>query len=313
MRGQRYAVGMVAVLVAILLGTVAPGWAADADHDGVDDAVDACPDTEIPEGVPPEALRPLHYALTDADATFHTFRGQESRFTTADTAGCSCTQIMALSGLGHLAHKFGCNHQVMKAFIAGVQAATGAVRREAGTLFPGDGAGHGAALSYTNNGDGTATDNNTGLMWEVKERAGGVHDVGNTYSWSTCCSTAPTADGTLFTEFLNALNNTCNGAGVTDCTATGNAACGPGVCGLAGHRDWRIPHIKELQSIVSYRVGLRPTIDPTFPGLTAASDYWSSTEASFPTLAWVVRFTTGFLETPGKINDLAGRAVRGGP
>jgi hypothetical protein len=33
---QRYAVGMVAVLVAILLGAVAPGWAVDADHDGVE-------------------------------------------------------------------------------------------------------------------------------------------------------------------------------------------------------------------------------------------------------------------------------------
>jgi hypothetical protein len=56
-----------------------------------------------------------------------------------------------------------------------------------------------------------------------------------------------------------------------------------------------------------------PTIDPTFPGLTAASPYWSSTEASFPTLAWVVNFNIGFLDTPGKINDRAGRAVRGGP
>ena len=100
MRRQRYAAGMVAVLVAILLGAVAPGWAADADDDGVDDAVDACPATVIPEGVPTKALLPLHYALTNADTTFNTFKGQESSFTTADTAGCSCTQIIALSGLG---------------------------------------------------------------------------------------------------------------------------------------------------------------------------------------------------------------------
>ena len=281
------------MFVASVLGTVgavAPGWAADADNDGVDDAVDACPDTKIPERVPP---------------------GQESRFTTADTAGCSCVQIMALSGL---AHKSGCNQQVIKAFRAGVQA--GAV---ASAIFPGDGAGHGAALSYTNNGDGTATDNNTGLMWEVKDDLRGVHDVGNTYTWSICCGTDRLPpDGTLFSEFLNTLNNTCNGAGSIDCTAAGNAACGAAACGLGGHRDWRIPHIKELQSIVSYRGDLRsidPTIDPTFPGLTAASSYWSSTEGTFPTLAWVVRFNTGGLDTPGKSTAIGvrGRAVRGGP
>jgi hypothetical protein len=34
----------------------------------------------------------------------------------------------------------------------------------------------GAALSYTDNGDGTVTDNNTGLMWEKKDDSGGIHD-----------------------------------------------------------------------------------------------------------------------------------------
>jgi hypothetical protein len=38
----------VAVVVAVRLGAVTPGWAADADGDGVDDAVDACPDTVSP-------------------------------------------------------------------------------------------------------------------------------------------------------------------------------------------------------------------------------------------------------------------------
>ena len=37
----------------------------------------------------------------------------------------------------------------------------------------------GATLSYTDNGDGTMTDNNTGLMWEKKDDAGGIHDMDN--------------------------------------------------------------------------------------------------------------------------------------
>ena len=42
----------------------------------------------------------------------------------------------------------------------------------------------GAPLSFTDNGDGTITDNNTHLMWEKKGDGGGLHDKDNTYSWS---------------------------------------------------------------------------------------------------------------------------------
>ncbi|MFT4570072.1 MAG: hypothetical protein ACI91F_000942, partial [Candidatus Binatia bacterium] len=44
----------------------------------------------------------------------------------------------------------------------------------------------GAVLSYTDNGDGTITDNNTGLMWEKKDDnpTPTIHDIDNTYTWS---------------------------------------------------------------------------------------------------------------------------------
>ena len=177
-------------------------------------------------------------------------------------------------------------------------------------VFPGDGAGHGPPLRYTNNGDGTATDNNTLFMWEVKDNTGGIHDVNNTYTWS---STGSAADGTLFTDFLNKLNNTCDGAGATDCTVTGDAGCGTEKCGLAGHRDWRIPNVKELQSIVDYgRFG--PAVGLNFPGLTAASFYWSSTSnAAFgPDFGWVVYFYDGGVFYAGRGDNHRGRAVRGG-
>jgi len=193
-----------------------------------------------------------------------------------------------------------------------------ACEAEPTVVFPGDGAGHGAALSYTDNGDGTATDNNTLLMWEVKDNNGGVHDVDNTYTWS---SSGTAADGTLFTVFLATLNNTCDGDETTACTSNANCTgIGNGKCGHAGFRDWRIPHVKELQSLVDYGQ-VSPTIDPTFPGLTATfnSFHWSSTTAAHdPSDAWVVNFDHGLVFYYGFVNSnhkggsLDGRAVRGG-
>src|SRR5712692_5802639 len=131
-------------------------------------------------------------------------------------------------------------------------------------------------------------------MWEVKDNDGGIHDVDNTYTWS---SSGTAADGTLFTDFLATLNtNPC----------------------FAGHCDWRVPNVKELQSIVDYgQIG--PAIDPTFPGPTVApgftvtSFYWSSTSfANGPLYAWLVGFNFGLVDFSGKNNTVHGRAVRGG-
>src|SRR2546425_10294069 len=43
----------------------------------------------------------------------------------------------------------------------------------------------GATLSYTDNGDGTITDNNTQLVWEKQTVAeGSIHDMDNGYKWA---------------------------------------------------------------------------------------------------------------------------------
>jgi len=67
-------------------------------------------------------------------------------------------------------------------------------------------------LRFVDNGDGTVTDNETGLIWEKKTGTVGTavncatttcsdpHDVNNTYTWS---SSGTAADGRAFTDFLS--------------------------------------------------------------------------------------------------------------
>jgi hypothetical protein len=74
--------------------------------------------------------------------------------------------------------------------------------------------------------------------------AGDIHDVNNTYTWS---STGSVADGTAFTDLLATLNTTRDGDATTACTS--NPDCtgiGNGLCGLAGHRDWRLLPVGRL-------------------------------------------------------------------
>ncbi|MBI3756625.1 MAG: DUF1566 domain-containing protein [Deltaproteobacteria bacterium] len=179
-----------------------------------------------------------------------------------------------------------------------------ACEAEPSVVFPGDGE-TGPLLSYMDNGDGTFTDNNTQLMWEEKDTVGGsIHNVDNTFQWS---NTGTVPDGSLFTTFLATLNNTCDGGGVTACTD--NTSCGAGVCGFASHRDWRIPNIKELESIMDYS---KSVILTSFPGAMAGSLYWSfTTYTRYPGNAYLILYDGEVYPNP-KESALYARAVRGG-
>ena len=164
----------------------------------------------------------------------------------------------------------------------------------------------------------TVADTVTGLLWERKTVTGDVHDVTNTYTWS---STGSAADGTAYTVFLAGLNG----------------------ASFAGHTNWRLPFISELQSIlvgpgvttglafqtpVDPAMGTNPTgqattcamapcIDPRFAavgGGTASSDYWSASPiVSVATAVWQASFTSGgFVDGNAKTFDGFVRAVRAG-
>jgi hypothetical protein len=177
-----------------------------------------------------------------------------------------------------------------------------------GTVIPCAGTGRdgdthtGAGLAYVDNGDGTITDANTGLTWEKQSSGdGSVHDIANTYTWDQAFSVHVA---------------TLNGAS------------------FAGHTDWRVPNVKELQSIVNYG-NFSPAVSAAFNTnctspctvLTCSCTnynvyccpsynvYWSSTTylpGLVSTLAFAMNFFNGELPEQDKKYVWSVRAVRGG-
>jgi hypothetical protein len=96
---------------------------------------------------------------------------------------------------------------------------------------------------FVDNGDGTLNDTCTGLMWQ-KDTAyvngDGQTPLDNSDALTWC-------DALVFCENLS----------------------------FAGHDDWRLPNVRELQSIVDYKY-VAPSIDPVFGALGGALN-WSST------------------------------------
>jgi hypothetical protein len=131
---------------------------------------------------------------------------------------------------------------------------------------------------FTDNGDGTVTDHCTGLMWQqdTADRNGdGQITVEDRIRW---------CDALAFCENLS----------------------------FARHDDWRLPNLRELQSIVDYgHTSL--AIDPVFGALPAY--YWSSTtNASLPLNAWQFFFGgSDFSQFDGKDGRHHFRAVRNAP
>jgi hypothetical protein len=142
-------------------------------------------------------------------------------------------------------------------------------------------------------------DSVTGLIWENKTDDGGIHDKDNQYTW---CDTNPETNGgdpgcigamPSNTEgFIKALNDAHFGS----------------------FSDWRMPTVKELQSIMNY--GRHdPEVDTTFfPNMMSV--YWSSNSyAGVPHNNWPEAWAISRFGSTGKgykSEILYVRAVRGG-
>lgn len=174
-------------------------------------------------------------------------------------------------------------------------------------------------------GNGTVADHDTGLQWEQKTGTVGAavncdtvtcsdpHDVNNIYPLSL---TAPADDGALFTDFLARLNG--------EFAPQSAAGC------FAGHCDWELAKISQLQTILigpmaapgqAATCAAAPCIDPGFPavgGGPTASALWYWSSSPIPTEAnnaWFARFGTGDDGVDNgafKTDDAYVRAVRTG-
>jgi hypothetical protein len=140
---------------------------------------------------------------------------------------------------------------------------------------------------FTDHGDGTVTDNLTGLIWLKNANCFG------TRSWANALADA-------------------NGLASGSCGLTDGSGAG----------DWRLPNVRELYSLIDlgfWNLALPDTAgtnkwqegDP-FTGVEG-NYYWSATSvAQDPSLAWVVHLVSGNPGVSTKSSDAPVWPVRGG-
>lgn len=138
--------------------------------------------------------------------------------------------------------------------------------------------------------------------WDGVTNGPDPHDADNRYAMSM---TGTPPNGTAYTDFLARLNDTANGG----------AYC------FAGHCDWRLPSLSELQGIVDLSApgcadGSAPCIDPLLGITNTYSAYWStdlSGSSGSIALGSIVDFAVGGTHVYGRMENMYVRAVRDDP
>jgi len=125
--------------------------------------------------------------------------------------------------------------------------------------------GASASPRFADNGDGTVTDNLTGLIW-----------LGN----------------------ANCLGFRTWGVALSMSNSLASGLCGLTDGSVAG--DWRLPNIRELQSLIDYGRA-NPALPAGHPFGVVKTGYWSSTSVTDPIYAWWVFFASGELKPGLKI------------
>ncbi len=144
---------------------------------------------------------------------------------------------------------------------------------------------------YSNNLDGSVTDRYTGLMWQRCPLAYTLDDKGTPIDLSDdSCVPAPsaTAVGNWQASLLSAQQNT-----------------------LGNHSDWRVPGVKELETIV--KSCLDAQIEPDiFPNTPRMGNFWTSTpdQASAGNNSWLVDFNRGDIRSIENNSSQYTRLVR---
>jgi hypothetical protein len=141
---------------------------------------------------------------------------------------------------------------------------------------------------FTDNGDGTVTDNLTGLMW-----AKNAGDNGKM---------------TWFAAINYANNLSLGGVGCDPDLECGG--CGQPACGQDCKEDWRLPNRAEMESLFDFS-NYDPALPSGHPFINMTSYMWSSTTYAGGTdLGWIVH-PNGYWCSYGKTRTYFALPVRG--
>ncbi len=168
----------------------------------------------------------------------------------------------------------------------------------------------GAAQGQTCRSD--ISESTPAARFELANGGATVHDSATGLEWKRC------PEGFVFSD-----NGTATDFGDDGCTDGGssmftwqqalqNAEALNTGGGYAGSSDWRVPNVKELDSIVE-RACFDPAIDlPIFPGTPSAVFWSSSPYGGAAANVWNVSFGYGFDDANYVTYALRVRLVRGG-